>query len=696
MRRSWSLFVLAAVILLPLTTQAQNRFQTMPGYDQFEAMGQVLGRGGALSGSGSITSPIWSEDGNTLFFQKADSHFKGNLRNLRISEISEDDFPTPERPAGRGMRSAGRARQLTEEPSPDGKWEARHVDFNVVLFNIETEEVIPVTKQGTERFRYGTACWVYGEELGQPDAMWWSPDSQMLGFYEMDERHCKVFYLAEDLIETYPILNTEKYPKAGEDNPIAGLLVYNLETGATSRIYVGGDPTQYIYDIRWSPDGSELLFNRTNRHQNHLDVMAADPVTGASRIVVSETQETWQENSPTMRFLEDGQRFIWATEKNGFLHYELRHIDGSLINTLSTPGDYPCGRFMQIDEDAGLFYYTARSGDHPLNDQLHRVSLNGRNDTRLTSRELNHSVVSVAPDHKWFVARYEAIDTPPTTVLFNDKGEEVLTLSEFDMAAFNELGLTMPEAWSFTADDGETTLYGSLLFPANFDPSLEYPLLLSLYGGPGSVGISNTFRAGNAMCEFGFIMVSMDYRGGGGRGKEFLGEGYLKLGIVEIKDHADGITYISQQRSYIDGNRVGLYGHSYGGYMTALALVKYPDVFHVGVSGAPVTDWKNYDTIYTERYMRTPQENPDGYRDGSCMTYASQLKGKLLIVHGLIDDNVHPQNTFMLIEEFHKANVPFDIQVFPTSRHGIVYRDYYNNIRNEYLIDHLKPEPIKP
>ncbi len=668
----------------------------MPGYDQYQTVREAVGREGVLAGSGSITSPIWSEDGNTLFFQKAGSHFRVNLRNMRIREISEDDFPTPERPGGMRGRGAGRARQLTEEPSPDGKWEARHVDFNVVLFNTETEEVVPITKQGTERFRYGTACWVYGEELNQPDAMWWSPDSKMLGFYEMDERHCKVFYLGEDLIETYPILNTEKYPKAGEDNPIAGLLVYNVETGVTTRIYVGGDPTQYVYNIRWSPDGTELLFNRTNRHQNHLEVMAADPVTGASRLIVSETQETWQDNSPRMRFLEDGQRFIWPTEKNGFLHYELRHIDGHLINTLSTPAEYPCGRFSQIDEDDGLFYYTARSGDHPLNDQLHRVGLNGLNDTRLTSRELNHSVVTISPDHRWFVARYEAIDTPPTTALFNDQGEEVLTLNEFDLATFNSMGLTMPEAWSFTADDGETTLYGSLHFPANFDPSREYPLLLSLYGGPGSVGISNSFSAANAMCEFGFIAVNLDYRGGGGRGKEFLGEAYLKLGIVEIKDHADGITYISRQKSYIDGNRVGLYGHSYGGYMTALALVKYPEVFHVGVAGAPVTDWKNYDTIYTERFMRTPQENPDGYRDGSCLTYAGQMTGKLLLVHGLIDDNVHPQNTFMLVEEFHKANVPFDIQIFPTSRHGIRYSQYYSNLRNEYLIDHLKPEPINP
>ncbi len=693
MRRSWFVSVLIAVLVITCTASAQTEFEHMPGYDKYAAMVEAS-RGEGIVTGGIISRPLWSEDGTFLYFLKGERHFKVNLRDLTMEEISPEASPIGEQPPRRGRgRTAGRARQLTDEPSPDGKWTSYYRDFNVVLVNNESGEEIQVTSLGTERFRYGTACWVYGEELGQGDAMWWSSDSKKLAFYEIDERQCKVFYLTEDLTETYPTLNTEKYPKSGDDNPIAGLLIYNLESGTTTRVNVGGDIEQYVYNIRWSPDGSELLFHRTNRHQNRLEVMAADPETGASRLVVGETQETWQKNRPTMRFLEDGQRFIWETERTGWRHYELRHLDGALINTLSRVEEYPSESIVRVDEEAGLFYYLARSSEHPLNNQLHRVKMNGRNDTRLTSRELNHSGISISPDHKWFIARFESIDTPPATALYDSRGREVLMLGESDMTMFEQMGLSLPEPWSFTAEDSVTTLYGILNKPANFDPTRKYPLLLSIYGGPGSRGISNTFRAVDPLCEFGFIVVRQDYRGSSGRGKKFLGEGYMKLGIVDIKDHADGIRYIGQ-RDYIDENRVGIFGHSYGGYMSALALVKFPDVFHVGVAGAPVTDWKNYDTIYTERYMRTPQENPDGYRDGSCLTYAGQLEGKLLLLHGLIDDNVHPQNTWQLVQEFQSADKSFDLMIYPQSRHGLIRSA--TALRYEYLIKHLKPEPINP
>ncbi|MCK4772545.1 MAG: DPP IV N-terminal domain-containing protein [Candidatus Latescibacteria bacterium] len=696
MRRSWCVLVLAAILIIPNVTRAQTEFENMPGYDKYQAMNEAmrgLVTGGAISDSLGRTIIIWAEDGSAAYYVKGEQHYRVNLQNLTIDEISEEDFPEVEQPERRRPRSAGRAKQLTDEPSPDGKWTAYYRDYNVVLVNNETEEEIQVTTTGTERFRYGTACWVYGEELNQGTAMWWSPNSKKLAYYEIDERHCRVFYLTEDHTEVYSTLNSEKYPKAGERNPIAGILIYDLESGIKTRVDVGGDPEQYVYNIRWTPDGSELLFNRTNRHQNVLEVTAADPETGDSRLVVREEQETWQTNSPMMRYLSDGKRFIWETEKTGWRHYELRHLDGRLLNPITKVAEYPCSRIVKVDEEAGYVFYLANSGEFPLNSHLHRVRLNGRSDTRLTSRPLNHTMVNVSPDNRWFIARIEAVDTPPTTALYDSGGREVLILGESDMTRFEEMGLTMPELWSFTAEDGVTTLYGVLFKPANFDPSRKYPLLLSIYGGPGSRGASNTFRAADALCEFGFISVRLDYRGSSGRGKEFLGTGYLKLGIIEIKDHADGIRHIGQ-RDYIDENRVGIYGHSYGGYMSALALVKFPDVFHAGVAGAPVTDWKNYDTIYTERYMRTPQENPDGYRDGSCLTYAGQLTGKLLILHGLIDDNVHPSNTWQLIEEFQKANVAFDLMIYPESRHGLIRSA--TALRYEYLIKHLKPEPINP
>ncbi len=692
MRRYRILSALLAVALLAPVALAQNQIENMPGYERYNWMRQ---NSRSLVSGGTVDNVIWSEDGRALFFTRGEETMRVDLRSLEMRTATPDEIPTVERPERGRRRSAGRARQLTDAPSPDGVWTAHYRDFNVVLVNNETEEEVPVTTTGFERFRYGTACWVYGEELSQSDAMWWSPDSKKLAFYEIDERHCKVFYLAESLIETYPTLNTEKYPKAGEDNPIAGILIYDMADGTLTRVQVGGDPEQYVYGVSWSPDGSELIYHRTNRHQSVLEMMAADPSDGNVRLIVREEQATWQDNHPTMRFLEDGQHFIWETERNGWRNYELRHLDGRLINQLTAADGYPCSGIAKVDEEAGLFFYSARSTDHPYCDQLHRVRLNGRSDTRLTTRDMYYSGFNISPDNSFFVATFQAAEIPPATALYNDKGEEVLLLAESDMTAFEEAGCVLPEVYTFTAETGET-LYGILHKPSHFDPNRSYPVIASIYGGPGSNGFSNRFGGVDALCEFGFITTSIDYRGASGRGKEFLGLGYMKLGINEIKDHADAITWLAENKPYVDGDRVGIYGHSYGGYMTALALCKYPEVFHVGVSGAPVTDWKNYDTIYTERYMRTPQENPDGYHDGSCLTWAHQLTGHLLIVHGLIDDNVHPQNSFMLVEEFHKNNIPFDIQIFPTSTHGIRYSSYYSNLRMEYFITHLNPEPILP
>ena len=272
--------------------------------------------------------------------------------------------------------------------------------------------------------------------------------------------------------------------------------------------------------------------------------------------------------------------------------------------------------------------------------------------------------------------------------LFDMQGNQRAVLAEPDMKKAEEAGLSYGELFTFKADDGTTDLYGILHKPANFDPNKKYPLVIRVYGGPSSRGIQNRFVAANAYCEFGFLIATIANRGTTGRGKAFETATYQALGIPDIKDQADGVRFLCQ-RPYVDGTRVGIYGHSYGGYMSSLALVKYPDVFQVGVAGAPVTDWKNYDTIYTERYMCTPQDNPDGYRDGSCLTHAENLKGKLLIMHGLIDDNVHPANTWQLVDAFQRENLRFDMLIYPRSKHGLGAGS--SSIRWEYLCQHLRP-----
>ncbi len=677
--------------------------QTLDQMPAFERVKQVREKIGGLIKNSQIDNKSieWSADGSNLYFERNAERLKMNLGSLKTEPTTEKgDSKSARTTEGSMMRwDAGveRAGQRTKEPSPDGNWNAVFSNNNVVLemtdagkkAELNLPEQIPVTEKGTDRLRYGTGCWVYGEELYQSRAMWWSPDSKKLVFYEIDEQHMKDYYLTLGNTESYTRIQTVRYPKAGDANPKVSLLVYDLESTETKRLVIDGEPEQYLYKIRFAPDGKELLVNRTNRHQNVLDVLAVDVESGAVRTVVTEVQETFQNNAPTMQFLTDGKRFVWETEKNGFKHFELRGLDGELINPLSKAGNYPCEEIVLIDETAGYFYYTAFSSEIPLNQQLHRVKLDGSDHRELTKKPFNHTGFHISPKHEFFVAEYEAIDSPPAFALYNTEGKELKVLAEGDWKEALEAGFSKPELFKFKADDGVTDIYGVLYKPMNFNEKKKYPLLIDVYGGPQSRDVTNRFRPANPQCELGFLIASIGNRGTIGRGKAFEAATYKKLGGPDIQDQADGVKFLAK-RPYVDGGRVGIYGHSYGGYMSALAVLKFPDIFHVAVAGAPVTDWRNYDTIYTERYMQTPQENSEGYQNGSCANYAENLKGKLLLVHGLIDDNVHPSNTWQLSEKLQASDKRFDMMIYPNFQHGIGAT--YGALRWEYFIEHLKPD----
>ncbi len=676
---------LALTIAASIT--AQDRFETLPSYDRYKLVTDSMNE---LVTGGRIGRINWNEDVSTLQFVRAKVSYELDLETLELSErdiqAEAEDGDDGQSGSRRRTRGSSRGRQRDHETSPDEVSIARCVDWDVVIDRADKEDPqrIAVTIDGTRKRRFGKASWVYGEELEQNSAMWWSPDSTKLAFYELDETQVKDFYLTTKLTQWRTDLAKEGYPKAGEPNPIAKLWIYDVPSGELTAVQVGDDPEQYIYQVRFSADGSQLLFNRTNRHQNVLELVAADVETGTSRVVVTETQRTWQRNRPYIKFLDDGQRFIWQTEKTGWLQYELRNLDGSLVCSL-TRGDYPAAEILNVDEDAGVMYYMAYSDDHPLNAQLHRVGLDGKGQTRLTGEPMNHRVW-LSPDHTYFITTYETAEIPPTTALYSIEGEWLATLGESNASRLDEFGLTAPELFTCKADDGVTDLYGLLYKPSNFDPRRTYPLVIDIYGGPQSQRVRNRFRAANAYCEFGFLIAVIDNRGTRGRGKAFEEAVYMNLGIVDLADQVAAVRFLTQ-RSYIDAERVGIFGHSYGGYMSALAIVKRPDVFHVAVASSPVTDWRNYDTIYTERYMRTPDENPDGYEQGSCLTFADQLTGKLLLMHGMLDDNVHPSNSWQLVDKLQNAGKSFSMMFFPNYAHGI--RGPANAIRWEFLYDHL-------
>ncbi|MBT6542374.1 MAG: prolyl oligopeptidase family serine peptidase, partial [Planctomycetes bacterium] len=623
--------------------------------------------------------------GQFLTYTNMKTRYRFDLTSGEREELgAAEDTPAPPRRRSRRSRGGGggltgtyvgrpsRGRQYTQVDSPNDRWEALYENWNVVLKEKETGEKIAVTITGNEDIHYGTASWVYGEELGQNRAMWWTPDSQKLLFYKFDDTGVNPFHLVTGWSKFNTVHYPEYYPKAGAKNPGAELLVYDLATQKITPIDVGGGSEEYIYNIRTSPDGAVMLVNWTDRLQQHLKVMAIDLETGSCRLVIDEQQPTWQTNSPAMRYLADHERFIWTSESSGFSHYQLRHLNGELIHQLSS-GDFQATGIEFVDEETSQMGFRGFSSPvNPYYMQYHIVGLDGSNQRRVTTLDFHHSGFQLSPDKKWLVAQYEEVNTPPSTALYSTEGKLIAKLAESDPAA----AANIAEMFSFRSSDDQHDIYGILYKPKDFDPTQQYAIINSLYGGPGSNEISARY-APNPRSENnrGYLVVKVNNRGTGNRGKAFLGAAYLRLGDIDIQDHADAIRML-RNRPYVDGSRVGIVGFSYGGYMSAMGILKHPDVYTAAVNGSGVTDWRHYDTIYTERYMSTPQLNPDGYDIGRATRedYVKNFKdagGHLLIMHGMVDDNVHPNNAFQLIDALDKGGAPYESRFFPNNGHGL-------------------------
>ena len=660
--------LLFVLILWPLPARAQDRIKRMPGYERYEEMRAALPtafRSGAVN-------PTWAEDSKSFEYVLAGKRWRFDVASKKASELGDVE-PT------QGFRRGGgpeRGRQFDSAASPDSSLKAFYRDRNLWLSRADLSDERALTTDGSvdARIKNGSASWVYGEELGQNTAMWWSPTGSYLAYYRFDESGVPDYYLQMEQTQLQSSIDIEAYPKAGVKNPIVELFAYDVAGARSVRIDIrDGMPFtddvvgHYVYAVSWTPDGSEILVHRTNRRQNILELAACNPATGACRVIVrDEWPASWVDNTPTMRFLDDGRRFVWESERTGWRNYYLYDLTGALLATL-TRHEFEVAGISGLDEKAGVLWYMARSGDNPMKLQLHRVKLDGTGDRRITDPLLNHSA-RFSPDFAHFVDVAQTHDRPPVSTLRTIDGRPVAEIAATDTARMKELGLQPPELFTFKAADGVTDLYGMLQKPSNFDPAKKYPLLVSVYAGPGTNGARENFGAPSALTEYGFLVASLDSRSAGGRGKRFLDAIYQKLGIVEIDDQAAGVRALAE-RPYVDGTRVGIFGTSYGGYASAMALVRYPDVFHAASAGSSVTDWRHYDTIYTERYMWTPQGNTTGYDEGSVMTYVDNLKGRLMIYYGTADNNVHPNNSMQLIQALQKANKSFEVQVGPDLGH---------------------------
>lgn len=678
-------FLCAFALAMGGELAAQDRLPTMPGHDNYLKMTKQL-PGAVKSGAVFVS---WKDGGSAFEYQHDGKRIRFDIASGKAEQLPGPKGPGkgglpgkfgPGKGKGDGFGSGfgvGRGRQSSSTPSPEGQFRAFYRDRNLWLSDAKGLIEMPITSDGSEkaRIKNGSASWVYGEELFQRSAMWWSPDSKKIAFYRFDESKVDDYYLALNQTALMTKLDAEPYPKAGAPNPVVDLLIYDLASKKSVTVDVrDGKPFandavgHYVYRVSWSADGKDLLLNRANRKQNVMEFASADPVTGKCRVIVREEwPASWVENSPPIRFLKDNRRFIWTSERTGWKNFYLYDLSGKLLATL-TNHPFEVANIVRVDEDLGLVYYMARSGDNPMKLQLHRVGLDGKGDTRLTDPALYHSI-DMAPDGKHFVTVSQTHGTAPTSRLADADGKVLAELAKSDLSRAEQLGLRRAELLTFKAADGATDLYGLLHFPSNFDPKKKYPLLVSVYAGPGTNGARETFSPPAALAEYGFLVASFDSRSAAGRGKKFLDSIYGKLGVVEIDDQAAGVKSL-WGRPYLDKTRVGIHGTSYGGYASIMCLLRHPDVFQAACASSPVTDYRLYDSIYTERYMGLPQDNKSGYDAGSAVVHAAKLKGRLMLYFGTADNNVHPSNSLQLIRALQQAGKSFELQVGPDRGHS--------------------------
>ncbi|MBV9770747.1 MAG: S9 family peptidase [Bryobacterales bacterium] len=567
--------------------------------------------------------------------------------------------------------------QLTATPeaerdpklSPDGERVAFRRGSDLYTIDIASLQVSRLTDDGSATLLNGETDWVYPEELDLSTAYWWSPDSKHIAYMQFDIAH-EFVYSQISLTGLRAIVEPERYPPAGAANADVHVGVVSASGGVTRWMDLGETRGFLIARVHWAPDSTRLLIERLNRIQNHLDLLVADGSAGNSRSILTETDPHWINVNDLFRFVSDSQ-FLWGSERDGFQHLYLYSLEGQ--HKRITEGDWEVTDIAGVDEGRQTIYYVSTQAS-PLERQLYSVKFNGKERVRI-SREPGTHEISMGPTTEYYLDTFSSLTEQPRRHVYSRAGEKWSTFRTHKIAFSDEYATEPRDIVQLKAQDGKI-LYGRLTKPSNFHAGQKYPAIVMVYGGPGVQTVADGWEEGadagldQVLAARGFVVWSLDNRGSSGRGHAFETPLYRRFGKTELADQLEGVRYLIAQ-GFVDPSRVGIYGWSYGGFLTLYSLLNAPDVFRAGIAGAPVTNWRNYDTIYTERYLGLPAENPEGYRASSAVEYAAKLKAKLLIIHNIEDDNVLFQNTVQMTNALEQAGKLFEMVIYPEKTHGV-------------------------
>jgi len=567
--------------------------------------------------------------------------------------------------------------------SPDGMYVAYVRDNNIFIKNLKFGSTHQATSDGKlNEIINGAPDWVYEEEFGFNKAFWWSPDSKFLAFIRFDEREVPEFSMpmyagmepSLDENKLYPGEYTYKYPKAGQTNSTVTVNSYEIKSKTTITVDIGEDTDIYVPRLNWTPDANDLVVMRLNRHQNKIDLLYANPYTGDTRPILTEKNERYVAENflDAFTYLEDGS-FVINSERDGWSHLYLYDKQGFEVAKL-TDGEFDVTDFYGYDPAKKVYYYQA-AAESPLRREVYYISQDKKQQGKLSKMEgTNRAVFS--KNFKYFINYFSSAKTPDYITLHeNNKGEQIRFLQDNTVLknTIKKLNVPQKEFFTFKTSEG-IELNGLMIKPTDFDASKKYPVFMYQYSGPNSQQVTDSWGRGVGWYEYlaqeGFLVVCVDPRGTGARGEDFRKVTYQQLGKYESDDQVEAAKYLTTL-PYVDAKNIAIFGWSYGGFMSLLTMEKGGELFKAGISVAPVISWRFYDSVYTERYMRTPKENPEGYDDNSPLSHAGDIKGHLLIVHGTADDNVHAQNTFEMTERMVQAGVQFDMAMYTNRNHGI-------------------------